>query len=112
MFSDLTDKQSEYRNMLIESCVVTDENITVTYKYEGMVKTPASIIITNGEKSISPNGELSFTAPVYNFEMDSYTIVFTFKKPLENAKDIVKGIKVIQYDIELLEEQAIIIPLQ
>ena len=104
-------KQSEYGNVLIESCVVTDEDITVTYKCEGMVISPR-ILPTDGVDSISSSGQLACHRPIYNPDTDSYTAVFTLNRPIGNLQDIVKGLKVIQFDIELLEEQAIIIPLK
>lgn len=103
-------KQSEYGNVSIESCVVTDEDITITYKYDGMVVQPL-IIPTDGESSISQNGELSAKIPVYNNETNSYTLTFTFNKPIPNVKDIVKGLILIQHDIKLIEDQSIIIQL-
>jgi hypothetical protein len=49
--------------------------------------------------------------PIYNRHTDSYTLVFTFDK-IENAKDLITGIGFFEWDIELLEDQAIIIPLR
>ena len=100
-------KQNDYGNVIIESCVVTDENITVVYKCEGMVK-PPSIVVTDGEKGISPSGQLAHTDPVYDRDTDLYTLVFNITRPVKPAM----GLKVIQYDIELLEDQAVIIPLK
>jgi|GEM_PF-4896451 len=101
-------KQSEYGNVIIESCEVDDIHITLTYKHDGMVK-PPFIVITDGEKTVSPSGQLSqYKNPVYNPETDSYTIVFSINRPIKEPK----GIKVIQYDINLLEEQSITIPLK
>jgi len=103
-------KQNEYGNVLIENCVVTKEDIVLTYKCEGMVK-PLLFVVTDGKSSISPYGQLSFQNPVYDCDTGSFTQVFKItnpNKPIETAK----GLKVIQYDIELLEEQAIIIPLR
>lgn len=101
-------EQSEYGNVLIQSCVVTDEDITVTYKYMGMVKAPF-ITITDGDQNTFP---LSFTNAVYSLNTDSYTLVYKIREPIENIRDAAKMIKVIRYDIELLEEQTIIIPMQ
>ena len=105
-------KQSDYGRVIIESCVVTEHDITVTYRYDGMVVAPF-IIITDGDKSISPSGQLSTSAaPVYNRNTDSYSNIWTIEKPIENVRELVKGLIVIQYDVELLEEQAIFIPLK
>ena len=103
-------RQSEYGNVLIESCDVTDKDITLTYKCEGMVKPPL-LSITDGKNSISPYGQLSFTNPVYDRDTDSYALVFKINKP-NKPIETAKGLKVIQYDIDLLEDQAIIIPLK
>ena len=73
----------------------------LTYRY-------VQFDITDGESSISPYGELSIQNPVYDSDTDSYAIVFKIEKPVGPAK----GIKLIQYDITLLENQAIIIPLK
>lgn len=105
---DLPDslRQNEYGNVLIESCVVNDRNISVTYKYEGMVKAPFFAFADSKNNSISG---LSFTPmPLYARSTDSYTVVFEINEPIEKAQRI----KVIQYDIKLLEDQAIIIPLR
>ena len=101
-------RQSEYGSITIESIAVTEQDITLTYKHEGIVISHF-ITVTNGEHPI-PN--LSFTLPIYNRHEDLYTLVYTVTRPVENLQDKVKELKVIQYDIELLEEQAIIIPLR
>ena len=75
-----------------------------------MVK-PPMFVLTDGEKSISPYGQLSFTNPIYDCGNDSYTLVFNINKP-NKLIETAKGLKVIQYDIELLEKQAIIIPIK
>ena len=102
-------KQSEYGSVLIESCVVTEQDITVTYKFEGMV-IPPFIVITDGESSVSPEGQLSLIQEAaYNRDADLYTDFWVIDKPLKNAAS---GLLVVQQDIELLEEQAIFIPLK
>jgi hypothetical protein len=50
--------------------------------------------------------------PVYCPETDSYILTITFEKPIENAQDIMRTIFVPRHDIELLEDQAVIIPLR
>jgi len=105
-------KQNEHGSVIIESCVVTEQDITVTYKYDGMV-IPPFIIVTDGDKSISPAGQLSSIGePAYNRNTNSYTDTWTITKSIENVQELVKGLKVVQYYVELLEEQAIIIPLK
>ncbi|MCL2816571.1 MAG: hypothetical protein FWD23_18390, partial [Oscillospiraceae bacterium] len=98
-------RQNEYGNVLIESCVVNSQNISVTYKYEGMVKPPFFAFADSKNNSIS----VSFTPmPLYARSRDSYTVVFEINEPVKKAKQIT----VIQYDVELLEDQAIVIPLR
>ena len=102
-------KQSEYGSVSIESCVVTEQDITVTYKLEGMV-IPPFIVITDGESSVSPEGQLALIQEAaYNRDADTYTDFWVIDKPLKNA---VNGLKLIQQDIELLQEQAIIVALR
>jgi len=102
-------KQSEYGNILIESCDITDNIVTLTYKLEGMTGNNIFILLDKNERSIS---NISFTIPIYNNTTDSYILAYTFKNTNLNAADIVKSIGIPQYEIELLEEQAIIIPLK
>jgi hypothetical protein len=105
--------ESEYGSVIIESCIVTDNDITVNYRYEGMVDLGMRFSFTAGEMDLrAENMGWYSTSPIYNRHTDSYSYVFTFTEPRENAADIVTGVKIRQYDIELLEEQAIIIPLR
>ncbi|MCL1857828.1 MAG: DUF4179 domain-containing protein [Oscillospiraceae bacterium] len=102
-------KQSEYGNILIENCDTIDNTVSLTYKLEGMVGNNIFVLLNKEERSLS---DCSFTIPIYNHTTDSYILVYTFNDSTVNTADTVKSIGIPQYDIELLEEQAIIIPLQ
>jgi hypothetical protein len=107
-------RESDYGSVIVESCVITDEEVAVTYRYEGMLSASMVLIITAAEDEAPLFGSrrYTWTVPIYNRAEESYTNVFTFVNPLENAQDIVAGIELPQRDIELLENQAIIIPLR
>jgi len=101
--------QNDSGSVLIESCVVTNETITLTYKFEGIVD-----LSTFSPHFIFEDGtrvSVWYTMPMYSGTTDSYTIIFTFSNPIENPESV-KNIGIYKYAIELLEEQAIIIPLK
>jgi hypothetical protein len=100
---------SNYGDIIIESSVVTDENIIVTYRTEGMVDD--NLWLNLNWEITEHTGGISSYQPLYDRSTDLYTVTYTFKNPVENARDIIKTISTAQYDLDLLEEQAIIIPL-
>ena len=68
--------------------------------------------VAEGEQPLMGNKRgYTVTVPIYDRHTNSYTYILTFKEPLENAENIVTGIESPQNDIELLDDQAIIIPL-
>ena len=100
---------SKYGSVTIESCEITDEAVTFTYRCEGMVEEPLFTLVDENKNHLS---NYSWIMPAADRNANLYTLVYTFKKPLENAKDIVKGIGLYCMDIELLDDQAVIIPLK
>lgn len=109
-------KYSDYGDVIIESAVVTDNNVVVTYRTEGMVDDdmyfPLNINIYESMEDIKILENIYSHRPVYDSTTDLYTITYMFRKPIENAQDIIKSIGTTRWDVELLEEQAIIIPLR
>ena len=112
-------KQSEYGNIIIENYVITESDITVTYKYDGAIVThyftPPFLVITNEDKILSPSWQNTAGEPIYDRNTDSYTDIWTIEETGEigeNPLNWVKGFKAYQYNVEFLEEQAIIIPLK
>jgi hypothetical protein len=107
-------KQSDHGSVIIESYTVTDDEFIFTYRYEGIVSERLHFMLTviDGEKPLTGSRGYSYTLSINTQSHNSYTRVYTFANPIENLKDIVKSIQIVPQVIELLEEQAIIIPLK
>ncbi|MCL2518231.1 MAG: DUF4179 domain-containing protein [Oscillospiraceae bacterium] len=100
--------QSQYGSVTIESYIVTENTVTVFYSCEELGRDVDPYL--SFEK---PTGfGYSQTIPVYNSQTGLYSMLFTFAASIENTEAILSGIYIPQYDIELLEDQAIIIPLK
>ena len=107
-------KYSDYGNILMESCAITDESITFTYKYDGMIGNHF-VTLFDENKDYLKGYSYSWTTHVYDIKTDSYSVTFTSdtsENPIENVKDKIKYLRYQRMNIELLEEQAIIIPLR
>jgi hypothetical protein len=102
-------KHSKYGSIIIESCDITAETVTFTYKCEGIVICPLFTLADGNKKHLN---DYSWVMPTTDRDANLYTLEYTFKKPLENAKNIAKSIGLYCMDIELLEDQAVIIPLK
>jgi hypothetical protein len=103
-------KYSDFGDIIIQSVAVSDENITVTYSVEGMVED--RLWLDFGNEIYAYAQTISSYAPIYDRSTDLYTVTYTFKTPVKNARDIIKSIKLPQYEVALLDDQAIVIPLK
>jgi hypothetical protein len=97
---------SEYGGIIVESMDIIDDEITITYRIEGM--TGHNLIFEYYDED---DNRLSLGAALYFPIYDSRTDLYTIKCYSNNAEDI-KKINIVFMDIELLEDQTIVIPLQ
>jgi hypothetical protein len=106
-------KQSEHGSMIVESVDVANESITMVYRFEGLARTDYSSIFP---RCYDADGETvsrgwGVSPPVYDRGTDSYALIITFNN-IEDAKDLITSVGFYEWDIEPLEDQAIIIPLR
>ena len=101
-------KYSDYGDIIIESAVLGDENVTVTYRTEGIVD---EVWLNLDCRGFREKFGYSSERIGYNRDTGLTTGYFKFNNT-ENAHIVVKGIGTAQYDIEFLEDQAIVIPLK
>jgi hypothetical protein len=103
-------RYSEYGDIIIESFIFNDEEISVTYKIEGMAGDSIGLTFLNENNDLIHFFGLGL--PIY----DRSTGLYTQKSPnYVTTNPEFKNIKkfsVMYTDIELLEDQAIIIPLK
>ena len=104
-------KYSDYGDVIVESAVVTDKSVTVTYRTEGMVDDDLRLSF---DWSVLIELDVTYGSykPIYDRSSDLYTVTYTFNKPIKNVREIITKIGTTQCKVELLEEQAIIIPLK
>ena len=108
-------KQSDYGNIIIDSYTVTDDEFIFTYRYDGIVSELTArpiLTVIDGEQPLVGKRGYTSTRWIYDRHTNSYTLVYTFPNPIENLKDIIKGIEIHPLNIELMEEQTVIIPLR
>ena len=104
-------KQSGHGSIIVESVAVTDEDIAIVYRTEGMVRTGYldNLPYFYGADGKLIQGSWIPAAPMYDRNADSYELVIAFGN--KNAKDLITAIDFEEWDIEILEDQAVIIPL-
>jgi len=101
---------SEYGSIIVESVTATHDEITIIYKTEGLACTAGNNNLFYVRR---PGGVVySWGSPVYNPDTDAYTFVITFSDNHTGAQNYVGNIEMQQFDVELLEDQAVIIPLR
>jgi len=104
---------SQYGSVTIESVIVTEKDLTLTFTTEGIVDMNHLMFeFRHGNTGQISNITYLWHTPLYDYATDSYKVVFTFEEPVKSAKDDIKNIGIMQFNIELLEDQAIIIPLR
>ena len=104
-------KYSDHGDVIIESYAASGNELAITYKFDGMAGDymPPSLIGISARESL---GICSWTAHIYDRQTDSYTMTFTYENPIENPDGLMNHIGIHRRDIELLEDQAIVIPLR
>ena len=114
-FENMTDnlparfKYSSHGDIIIENFVFTDEEIILTYKVEGMAGDLTVDLLDENEELITM---VTFNIPIYDGATGLYTAKIPNFPMRSNEEENIKKFSVRLYEIELLENQAIIIPLK
>lgn len=100
---------SEYGSISLEECVVIGNDVTIKYKTEGFVGSIFFSLCDENKKSLHG---YSWNLPVYDRSTATYTLTYRFGDSSGNVKDMLKYIALYGMSVELLDDQAVIIPLE